>query len=130
MAQYENKKFCSRHLFWRPLRGRRIEIREKKILILFTETGDAGYRVWENVVSSLYKQSRDFMLRSQSWPRLDLEEDGLEVVDTILVTEPHQVRRAPASVLVSQRNGIFYSLDEGDQAQGSERGLPGENKGN
>ena len=68
------------------------------------------------------------MLRSQSWPRLDLEEDGLEVVDTILVTEPHQVRRAPASVLVSQRNGIFYSLDEGDQAPGSERGLPGENK--
>ena len=70
------------------------------------------------------------MLRSQSWPRLELEEDSLEVLDTILVTEPpsHQVRRAPASVLVSQRNGIFYSLDEGDQAPGSERGLPGENK--
>ena len=79
----------------------------------------------ENVESSLYKQS-SLMLRSQSWPRLEPQLDSEDSNNTILVTEPsHHVRRGPASVLVSQRNGIFYSLDEGGPPPRSERGATG-----
>ena len=59
------------------------------------------------------------MLRSQSWPRLEPQLASEDSLNTILVTEPsHHVRRGPASVLVSQRNGIFYSLDEGGPPPG------------
>ena len=61
------------------------------------------------------------MLRSQSWPRLDLELDSVEAVETVLVTEPpsHHVRRGGGGsvISVSQRNGIFYSLDETEPAR-------------
>ena len=63
----------------------------------------------------------DGMLRSQSWPRLDLELDSVEAVETVLVTEPpsHHVRRGGGGsvISVSQRNGIFYSLDETEPAR-------------
>ena len=67
------------------------------------------------------------MLRSQSWPALHLDLDTVEAVETVLVTEPpsHHVRRGgggggggESSVIsVSQRNGIFYSLDETEPAR-------------
>ena len=69
------------------------------------------------------------MLRSQSWPSLDLELDSLGALDTLLVTEPpsHHLRRGGggASVIsVSQRNGIFYSLDETEPARSEDSKLP------
>ena len=62
------------------------------------------------------------MLRSQSWPRLELELDSVEGLETVLVTEPasHHVRRGGGGgsvISVSQRNGIFYSLDETEPAR-------------
>ena len=70
------------------------------------------------------------MLRSQSWPALHLDLDSVEAVETVLVTEPpsHHVRRAGGGgvgagggggggSIVSQRNGIFYSLDETEPAR-------------
>ena len=69
------------------------------------------------------------MLRSQSWPSLELELDSMGAVDTVLVTEPpsYHLRRGArgASVIsVSQRNGIFYSLDETEPARSDDSKLP------
>ena len=64
----------------------------------------------------------DTMLRSQSWPSLAPELLSLESLETIMVTEPpsHHVRRGGGGgsvISVSQRNGIFYSLDETEPAR-------------
>ena len=72
------------------------------------------------------------MLRAQSWPSLAPDLLSLEAAETIMVTEPpsHHVRRGEGGggggrsvISVSQRNGIFYSLDETDPPRSERRRL-------
>lgn len=74
------------------------------------------------------------MLRAQSWPSLAPDLLSLEAAETVMATEPpsHHVRRCEGGggggggrsvISVSERNGIFYSLDETDPPRSERRRL-------